>query len=89
MNNYVLTCKCTDMPTFAKDAMKILLAGEEYEMYVGQQIYDLVDKYANTNFGDIAKAWARNKEKFARLFVVDEDGNVKRHINLKTGAEVC
>lgn len=90
-NKFILSCTCPDMPKFSREAFKILFPNDTVpEIYAGEnKIYALADKFPNTNFGNYAKALAKNKEKFAYYFEISENGDVKTQINLKTGAKVC
>lgn len=88
MKNYILTCQCDGMPEFALDAFGILFPGEMAEVYSGgKELVKLAEENAGTEFATYIRALARTKEKFAKLFVVDEELVVKKCINLRTGTE--
>lgn len=90
MTNIIITCTCKGTPAFAKDAFQILYPGQPVPEIVSEknQIYTVAEKWQGTNFGNYAKALAKNQEKFAYYFEIAENGDVITQINLKTGMRV-
>lgn len=91
MVRYILCCKCDGMPKFTKDAFSLLKPGEPTPViYSGKdEIYKLVNSLNDGNFKNYASALAKNKDKYAYLFEVADNGDIVTQYNLKTGAKIC
>lgn len=88
---YIVTCQCNDMPKFAQEAYSMLFPDNPNPELLSSKsnITHLADQYPNSEFQKYLKGLARSKEKFAYLFKVTENGEIKSLINLKTGAKVA
>lgn len=88
-SKFILTCTCTGQDKLATSAYQLLYKGETPEIYSGDKIRTLSDRYNGTNFGDYTRALAKNKARFMYFFEVAENGDVITQVNLKTGRKVC
>ena len=89
-NRFILTCSCPGTPKFAEEAYRILFPEEQPpKIYTGENnIYYLANQFPDTNFGRYAKGLAKNRDKFAYYFEINEKGDVVSQINLKSGLKL-
>lgn len=90
MSNVILTCSCLGIPKFAEEAYRLLFPDDPVpKIYSGENnIYYIANQFPNTNFERYAKGLAKNREKFAYYFEINEKGDVVSQINLKTGLKI-
>lgn len=90
MSNVILTCSCPGTPKFAEEAYRLLSPDDPVpKIYSGENnIYYIANQFPNTNFERYAKGLAKNREKFAYYFEINEKGDVVSQINLKTGLKI-
>lgn len=87
----IIHCACGDMDRFSRDAFHILYPDDELPPVYGgpQKIIDFANTLPENNFSKYLKSIYRNRSRFAYYFEVDDDGNVIKQINLKSGSRVC
>lgn len=86
---FIFTCACKDQEIFVKEAYQLLFPNSPTpQIYKGTNIYSIYEKYPNTNLATYAKALAKNKEKFAYYIETDENQDIIKQYNLKTGGRL-
>ena len=91
MKEYIVTCSCGNIISFARESYSIYKCGGDHpEEVVGRsKIRKLADGYTGTNFGRYLQGLASGNSRFAYYFRVDENGNIEKCVDLRTGQTVA
>ena len=89
MSDIIITCDCRDMPKFAQEAFAILFPDEIHPLLITKkEIPPLARRYEGTDFGAYLLALQRNREKFARYFIISKKGDVVEQYDLRKGTRI-
>ena len=88
MIEFILTCKCPDMPKYAIEAFSALFPNTPHPVMLvgGRQILDEANRHSGDPLGELLKGISKNKEKFA--YYVKLENNVPGLWDLKKGIRI-
>ena len=87
-NSFIITCDCSDTPTFAKDAADIL--GLKYSQVVlKKDLPVFAQMYEGTDFGTYLNSLIKNADKFAYYFEIADGGEIVSLYDLQKGVRVA
>lgn len=88
LNEFLVTCRCPDMPKYATEAFSTLFPETPHPvMLVGsKQILDEANRHSGDPLGPLLLGISKNKEKFA--FYIKLDNQVPMLWDLKRGIRI-